>query len=338
MRFAAPVLSLSKGSPHPRPLPKGSARTAFHVNGASMINYKHLQYFHAVAKAGAVNRAAEKLHLTPQTLSGQLGQFETRLGVDLFRRSGRRLELTEAGQMVLSYAEELFQVGHELEQALLDSREARRPPFRVGIANVVPKAIAYRLLAPALALAEPVQLICREERLERLLAELAIHRLDMVLADRPLPPGVDVKGYSHLLGECGVALFATPALAASLTGPFPETLKGAPMLLPGEDSALRGPLMRWLERHELAPQIIGEFDDSALMKAFGEAGAGVFPAPVIMSKELQGRYGMIELCQIQAIRERFFVISTERRLSHPTVIAVREAAQNWNEGHADRLE
>lgn len=293
-----------------------------------MINFKHLHYFLAVAKAGAINRAAESLHLTPQTLSGQLTQFEQRLGVSLFRRVGRRLELTETGHLALSYAEELFQVSAELEDVLRGSQEERAFPFRVGIADVVPKSIAHRLLAPALALPEPVRLVCREDRLNPLLAELAIHRLDMVLADRPMPPGLDVKGYSHPLGECGVAFFATPDLAARLPGGFPRLLDGAPLLMPGEDSALRVPLMRWLERGSLRPRIIAEFDDSALMKAFGKAGSGVFPAPAAISQEMENQYGVVKLGETLDLRERFFVISVERRITHPAVRAVSEGARS----------
>src|SRR5574340_1263987 len=177
-----------------------------------MLNYKHLYYFRAVAKAGALNRAAEKLHLTPQTLSGQISAFETRLGVALFRRSGRRLELTDAGRTALIYADDIFQVGAELEDALQNRLAPRAHPFRVGIADVVPKAIAYQLLAPALALPEPVKLVCREDRLEQLAAELSISRLAMVLADRPLPTSMDIKGYSHPLGECGIAFVAARSL------------------------------------------------------------------------------------------------------------------------------
>lgn len=292
-----------------------------------MLNFKHLYYFHAVAKAGAINRAAEKLHLTPQTLSGQLTQFEQRLGVALFRRAGRRLELTETGRLALSYAEELFQVGAELEEALSGRQEERAFPFRVGIADVVPKSIAHRLLAPALALPEPVRLVCREDRLDRLLGELAVHRLDMVLADRPMPPGMDVKGYSHPLGECGITFFAAPELAARLTGAFPGHLDGAPLLIPGEDSALRAPLMRWLERGNLRPRIVGEFDDSALMKAFGKAGAGVFPAASVTLQAVEEQYGVVALGESKEIKERFFAISVERRIVHPSVRAVSEGAR-----------
>ncbi|MEW5771453.1 MAG: transcriptional activator NhaR [Pseudomonadota bacterium] len=291
-----------------------------------MLNFKHLHYFHAVAKAGAINKAAERLHLTPQTLSGQLTQFEQRLGVELFRRSGRRLELTETGRLALSYADELFQVSAELEQALRNRREARVFPFRVGISDVVPKSIAHHLLAPALTLPEAVHLVCREDRLERLLGELAIHRLDMVLADRPMPPGMDVRGYSHPLGECGVAFFATAGLAAGLRGDFPACLDGAPLLMPGEDSALRAPLMRWFERQGAHPRIVGEFDDSALMKAFGKEGAGVFSAPAVTAREVTAQYGVVLLGETRELKERFFAISVERRVTHPAVLAILDAA------------
>ncbi|MFO7542856.1 MAG: transcriptional activator NhaR [Thiobacillus sp.] len=292
-----------------------------------MLNYKHLYYFRTVAKTGAINRAAEKLHLAPQTLSGQISVFEERLGVALFRRTGRRLELTDAGRTTLTYADEIFHVGAELEEALQNRSAARVHPFRVGIADVVPKTIAYQLLAPALALAEPVKLVCKEDRLEQLAAELSIHRLDMVLADRPLPSSMDIKGYSHPLGECGVAFLATRAIADALGPDFPANLHGIPMLIPGEDSALRAPLLRWFERHDIQPTIVGEFDDSALMSAFGQAGAGVFPAAQTTVQDMMRQYDVVEIGQTRDIRERFFAISVERRISHPAVLAVSEAAR-----------
>ena len=292
-----------------------------------MINYRQLHYFWSVAKFGGVTRAAEQLHLTPQTLSGQISQLEGNLGISLFRRTGRRMELTDAGRMALTYADEIFHIGSEMEEALRDSHKERPFLFRVGIVDVVPKSIAYQLLAPTLAMQEPVHLVCREAPLDRLLAEMAIHRLDMVLADRPMPPGMDVKGYSHPLIECDVAFFAAPNLAAELAGRFPENLDGAPLLIPGEDSALRVPLMRWLDRHSLHPRIVGEFDDSALMKAFGKAGAGIFPAPAATSEETELQYGVINLGISHELRERFFAISVERRLTHPAVRAVSEGAQ-----------
>lgn len=292
-----------------------------------MINYKHLHYFVSVARSGGVMRAAERLHLTPQTLSGQISQFEERLGVALFRRVGRRLELTETGKLALSYAEEIFQTGAELEDLLKNGAEERFVTFRVGIADVVPKFIAHRLLAPVLGLPGAVRLICQEDRLERLLADLAIHRLDMVLADRPMPPGTEIKGYSHPLGESGVAFMAAPALAARLTGGFPDCLDGAPLLLPGRDSALHGALPRWLERQGKRVHVVGEFDDSALMKAFGEAGAGVFPTPAASVLDVTAHYQIVSLGETEEIRERFFLISAERRLTHPAARAVSENAR-----------
>ena len=293
-----------------------------------MLNYRHLYYFWSVAKCGGITRASERLHLTPQTLSGQLGQFEQQLGTPLFRRTGRRMELTESGELALSYAEEIFLVGAELEEMLARRPEQRLAPFRVGISDAVPKTIAHRLLSPALHLSEPVRLICREDRLARLLAELAIHHLDMVLADRPLPANMDVKGYSHPLGQCGVAFLAAPAVAARLSGSFPAKLDGAPLLLPGEDSALRTPLLRWLERQNVRPRIVGEFDDSGLMKTFGQSGRGIFPAPTARAGEVERQYNTVTIGQTDDIQERFFAISVERLLTHPAVLAVSEGARH----------
>lgn len=292
-----------------------------------MFNYRQLHYFWSVAKAGGIARGAEQLHLTPQTISGQISLLEENLGVALFRRTGRRLELTEAGRLALSYADEIFQVGNELEETLRNRHEERTFLFRVGIADVVPKTIAYRLMAPALSLPEPVRLVCREDKFELLLAELAIHRLDMVLADRPLPPGMDVKGYSHRLGECGVTFLATPALAAKLEGKFPHQLNAAPLLIPGEDSVVQAPLLRWLRGQDIHPRIVGEFDDGALMKSFGQAGAGVFPAPTAIAAEVAAEYGLVLLGSTEVVKDRFFIITVERKLSHPAALAVSEAAQ-----------
>ncbi|MEW5891595.1 MAG: transcriptional activator NhaR [Pseudomonadota bacterium] len=292
-----------------------------------MLNYKQLHYFWSVAKAGGIARASERLHLTPQTISGQIALLEESLGVQLFRRVGRRLELTETGQLALSYADEIFQVGGELEEMLRSQPVGRPFLFRVGIADVVPKAIAYHLLAPATQLPEPVRMVCREDKLERLLAELAIHRLDLVLADSPLPPQTEVKGYSHRLGQCGIRFFASPALAARLRGGFPGRLDGAPMLIPGEGTAMRGQLLRWFEAQSIRPRIVGEFDDSALMKAFGAGGSGVFPAPAVLTGEVVRQYKVKELGGTEAVQEHFYAISAERRLRHPAVVAISEAAR-----------
>jgi len=293
----------------------------------TMFNYRQLYYFQAVAKAGGIARAGEQLHLTPQTMSGQIAQLEDRLGVALFRRAGRRLELTEAGRLALSYADEIFHVGSEMEQALRNWHAERPFLFRVGVADVVPKSITYRLLAPALALPEAVHLVCREDKLQSLLGELAIHRLDIVIADGPMPPGMDVKGYSHRLGECGLTFLAAPALAATLHGEFPRSLHGAPLLLPGEDSAVRALLLRWLRGAGIHPRVVGDFDDGALMKAFGQAGAGAFAVPEVIAEEVMAQYGVLALGATDAVRERFYLITVERRITHPAARVVSEAAR-----------
>lgn len=291
-----------------------------------MLNYKQLHHFWSVARAGGVVRASERSGLAPQTLSGQIAALEASLGVTLFRRRGRGLALTETGQMVLDYAEEIFRVGSELEEALRSRAAGRTLPFRVGIADVVPKAIAWVLLAPAMRLPEPVRIVCRENKLERLLGELAIHKLDVVLADGPLPGQMDVRGYSHKLGESTISFFAAPALADALEGPFPGCLAGAPMLIPGSDAAVRRPLMQWLEEHRIAPRVIGEFDDNALMKAFGEGGIGVFPATTLIAEEICRQHRVRCIGEAATVREAYYAISVERRISHPATLAVSRSA------------
>ncbi|PKO51060.1 MAG: transcriptional activator NhaR [Betaproteobacteria bacterium HGW-Betaproteobacteria-20] len=292
-----------------------------------MLNYKHLYYFWQVARAGSIARASEHLELTPQTLSGQIGLLEESLETTLFRRIGRGLELTETGRLALSYADEIFEVGAEMEQALSGGTIQRTMQFRVGIADVMPKSIVYNLLAPAMALAEPIKIICREDKLERLLGELAMHRLDLVLSDRPMLPEMDVKGYSHKLGECGVSFFATPALAEQYGKNFPAGLDHAPLLVPGADTAMRGRLMRWLSSKNITPRIVGEFDDSALKKAFGQAGVGIFTAPSVIASEIEKQYGVVALGQVDEVVDYYYAISVERRFSHPAVVAISEAAQ-----------
>lgn len=292
-----------------------------------MLNYRQLYYFWSVARAGGIARAAEQLHLTPQTLSGQIAQLESSLGVSLFQRAGRRLELTEAGRQTLPYAEDIFQMGGELEEHLRNRQEERLSLFRVGLADALPKSIAYRLLAPALDLPDPVRLVCRENKLERLLADLAIHRLDMVLADKPIPAMMEVKGFSHRLGECGLSFLATAEVAQRFNGVFPRSLHGAPLLIPGEDSATRGPLLRWLRGQDIHPRLVGEFDDGALMKAFGQAGAGIFPAPAAIANELAGESNLVVLGSTDAVKDHFFLITVQKRISHPAALAISEAAQ-----------
>lgn len=291
-----------------------------------MLNFRQLHYFWKVAKSGGVTRAAEQLHLTPQTISGQLAEFEESVGSALFRRVGRRMELTAAGRLALSHADEIFQIGSELEQLLRHHRSSGDLPLRVGLADSVPKSMAYRLLAPALALPEPVCLTCTEDKLERLFADLAIHRLELVIADRPLPPDLGVRGYSHDLGQHPVELFGVPELAAAVRGGLPEALEAAPLLLPGENAAVFGALSHWFATHRVVPRVVGRFDDSALMKAFGRAGAGLFPAPSVLASELRQQFGVESAGVLAGVQMRYFAISVERRLTHPAVVAIREAA------------
>jgi len=294
-----------------------------------MINYKHLHYFWVVAKEGSIARAGERLHLTPQTISGQLGLLERNFGEPLFARVGRNLELTETGRLVLSYADEIFSLGSELEEMVRNFPDGRPLMFKVGVADVVPKSIAYRLLAPALQLPEPVRIVCREGAIDSLLAELAVHRVDLVIADGPIPPGVDVRGFNHPLGDCGISFFAIPRLARKLGKGFPRSLSGAPLLLPGEMTVLRNRLVQWFDRLHIHPRIVGEFDDSALMKAFGQTGAGVFIAPTPIAKEVEKQYGVIVIGQTDEVREQFYAISVERKISHPAVAAITETAREW---------
>ncbi|WP_332672873.1 transcriptional activator NhaR [Aromatoleum sp.] len=293
-----------------------------------MLNYKQLHHFWSVARAGGIVRASERSGLAPQTLSGQIGALEASLGTTLFHRRGRGLVLTETGQMVLDYAEEIFRVGSELEEALRSRAAGRAIPFRVGIADVVPKAIASVLLAPSMDLPEAVRIVCRENKLERLLGELAIHKLDVVLADSPMPDRMDVRGYSHKLGESTISFFAAPALAASLGPQFPACLDRAPMLIPGADAAVRRPLLQWFEAQRVAPRIVGEFDDSALMKAFGERGVGVFPATTLIADEICHQHGVRRLGEADGVREAYYAISVERRISHPATLAISRSGLN----------
>ena len=291
------------------------------------LNFRHLRYFWVVAKAGGVARASERLHLTPQTISGQIGVFEDLLGYQLFARKGRRLELTDAGRVTLSYADEIFTLGEELEGVLRSPAEGRPRQFRAGVADAVPKVVAYQLLEPAVRLPGPLRIVCREGKLASLLADLAVHRLDIVIADSPIPVAVNVKGFSHLLGECGLTFFATAKLARKHKAPFPRALDGAPLLLPGEQAAVRPKLIRWLDEQRVRPRIVGEFDDGALLKAFGRAGTGIFTAPSAIAKQVCQQYGVVAIGRTEAVTEAFYAISVERRLTHPAVVAISSAAR-----------
>ncbi|GAB3545079.1 transcriptional activator NhaR [Noviherbaspirillum agri] len=293
----------------------------------SALNYKHLHYFWVVAKCGGIGRASEQLHLTPQTISGQISLLEESLGYKLFNRIGRRLELNESGRMVFSYADEIFSLGEELEE-MLRHRPGERPlQFTVGVADSVQKSIAYMLLEPALKLPETLRIVCREGKLATLLAGLAIQGLDLVIADGPMPANSNVRGYNHLLGECGVRFLAAPALARQYKKGFPQSLDNAPFLLPGEDAAVRPRLLKWFEKERVRPRIAGEFDDGALMKEFGEAGAGIFAVPALVAPQVARQYGVQEIGRSDTVIEQFYAISVERRLSHPAVVAISAAAR-----------
>ena len=291
------------------------------------LNFKHLRYFWMVAKAGSIARAGEQLHLTPQSISGQLTTLEEALGVALFQRSGRNLELTETGLRALSYADEIFTLGDELLDMLRDPPAQKPLVFKVGIADVVPKSVAYRLVEPALRIAEPVRLVCREGPLDSLLAELALHRLDMVIADRAMPASVNIRAYNHFLGESGLSVFAAAGLAASLAGSFPACIDNAPFLLPGADVAMRPQLMQWFDAQRIRPRVIGEFDDSALLKAFGQAGSGLFVAPTAIADYVCTQYGVQTVGAIETVREQLYAITTQRRITHPAVVAVSQVAR-----------
>jgi LysR family transcriptional activator of nhaA len=292
------------------------------------LNFKHLRYFWMVAKTGSIARAGEQLHLTPQSISGQLHEFEETLGTKLFRRAGRGLEVTEAGRRILSYAEQIFTIGDALLDVLHDQTSKNIQPFHIGIADSVSKSVVCRLLEPALHIKEPVRMICREGRLSALLADLSVHRLDMVIADRSMPTNLNVRGYSHLLGECGLTVFASATMTEQLTGKFPALLNNAPFLLPGEDVAIRPRLLQWLDKNDLRPRIVGEFDDSALIKAFGQEGAGLFVAPTAIADQVCRQYNVVAVGRIDSVVEQLYAITTERRLKHPAIVAINKAGRD----------
>jgi LysR family transcriptional activator of nhaA len=291
------------------------------------LNYHHLLYFWTVANEGSIARACEKLLLAQPTISGQLRALERSLGDKLFARSGRGLVLTETGQTVYRYADEIFSLGKELADTLKGRPTGRPLRLRVGVADVLPKIVSYRLLEPALHLTEPVQIICREGKPDRLLAELSLHGLDIVLTDAPVGPSVKVRAFSHLLGECGVSIVAAAELAKRLRKRFPQSLDGAPFLLPTDNTVLRRSLDQWFEAKGIRPVIRAECEDSALLKAFGQDGSGAFSVPSVVEKEVCRQYRVNPIGRVEEVKERFFAISVERKLKHPAVVAISDAAR-----------
>ena len=292
------------------------------------LNYSHLDYFWTVAREGSIARASESLHLTPQTISGQLKLLDEAVGQALFNRVGRRLVLSDMGKVVFEYADEIFAIGAELASVVRGNHASGPKSLAVGIVNSMPKLIAERIIAPAITAEEPIRVRCHEASLEQLLSELAVHKLDLVLSDQPVPDGLNLKAYNHRLGTSGLSFFVQRRQARRYRGRFPYSLSEAPMLLPSPNSALRRRLDDWFENHELSPRIVGEFDDSALLKAFGEAGAGVFAGPSVIEEEICRMYRTSVIGQTDEIRERFYAISPERRLKHTAVVLITDIARS----------
>ncbi len=292
------------------------------------LNYNHLYYFWSVAREGSIAKASKSLHLTPQTISGQLKLLEEAIGEPLFSRVGRGLVLSETGHVVQQYAEEIFSLGAELAGRVRDKSASNPLTLNVGIVNSIAKLIAYQLLSPALEMENALRVICYEGDLENLLADLSVHRLDIVLSDRPIPPGLGVKAFNHSLGQSSVSFFCRASRAANYKRNFPQSLNGAPVLLPLPTNPLRRQLEDWFAAEKLAPRVIAEFDDSALMKAFGRAASGLFPAPQAISSEIEDMYDVVRIGSVEQLTENFYAISPERKVRHPAVAVITETAKS----------
>ncbi|MDH4042037.1 MAG: transcriptional activator NhaR [Gammaproteobacteria bacterium] len=291
------------------------------------LNYNHLLYFWTVAREGSIAKATQCLHLTPQTISGQLKLLEESVGEPLFHRVGRGLAMTETGHMVYQYADEIFTLGAELTSRVKTGRVVLPALLAVGIVNSIPKLIASRILQPVLQTEIAIRLVCREGALEALLGDLAVHQLDMVLSDRPIPSGLSVKAFSHALGSSEIALFAKKGSTRQYEKDFPQSLDKAPILLPTMDNPIRRALDEWFDQEGISPTMVAEFEDSALMKAFGEAGNGIFPAPAAISDEVEQMYRCRRIGQAIPVVEKYYAISPERKLKHPAVLQVIENAR-----------
>ena len=291
------------------------------------LNYHHLYYFWVVAREGSVVRASAHLRLAQSTISGQIHSLEKALGEQLFTQVGRHLQLTDVGQVVYRYADEIFTLGRDLLGTLRGQPTAHPLRVVVGITDVLPKRLVYRLLQPALHQTTPVRLVCHEWEFAHLLAELALRRVDVVLADMPLSPGITVRAFNHLLGSCGVSFCATPSLAAAYRAGFPQSLDGAPVVLPTSNTNLRLALDHWFAAQGLHPVVVGECEDSALLWVFGEEGVGLFPVPTILEAEIQQHLGVEVLGRVSAVQQRVYAITTERQPKHPATVAIVESAR-----------
>lgn len=292
------------------------------------LNYHHLFYFWIVAKEGSIARATQTLRLAQPTISAQIRTLEDHLGEKLFERRGRGLVLTEMGRLIQRYADEIFTLGRELQEVVKGRPTGRPLRLTVGVSDVIPKLVAHHLLEPALSGPAPVHLVCLEDRTDRLLAALAVHELDIVLADEPIAPLSHIRGFNHLLGECGITILGTPELASAHRRRFPKSLDGAPFLLPTVNTTVRRALDQWFESQGVRPRVVAEFEDSALLKTFAQAGHGLFAVPNVIEREIAKQYGVRALGRIDTVRERFYAISVERRLQHPAVVALTEAARS----------
>lgn len=291
------------------------------------INYNHLYYFWIVAREGGMVRAAEELMVSQPTISSQVKELETALRTRLFDRVGRGLKLTEAGRIAYNFANEIFSLGQEMANALEHQPVGRPLKLAVGILDVLPKVIVQKMLEPATRLEHPLRLICREDKADRLLSDLAARRTDMVLSDAPIGTAVQVEGFNHLLGESGISFFGSDELASRLKKGFPKSMNGAPMLLPTDHTQVRRSLNHWFDSKRIHPIVAGEFDDSALMFWFGQSGAGVFPAPSVIEGKIQREYGVRLIGRAADARERFYAISLESRPTHPAVVAILGASR-----------
>jgi LysR family transcriptional regulator, transcriptional activator of nhaA len=292
------------------------------------LNYHHLLYFWVVAREGGLVPAGKVLRLSHPTLSAQIHALEDQLGEKLFTKVGRKLALTEMGRVVYRYAGEIFTLGREMVDTVQGRSTGKPLRLDVGIVDVVPKLVVRRLLQPALGLVAPVRLVCREGSNEELLADLAMHTLDLVISDAPVPPGSTIRAFHHPLGETGLSFFATRRLAEAHRRGFPRSLDGAPMLLPLESFSLRRGLDHWFDRHDLRPRVVAEFEDSALLNVFGADGAGIFPAPTAVEQEVMREHGVQLVGRTDQVRERFYAITVERRLKNPAVVAISDAARH----------
>ncbi len=291
------------------------------------LNYHHLLYFWAVAKHGSERRAAEVLRLAQPTVSEQIHTLERTLGERLFIRSGRQLVLTEVGRLAFRYAEHIFALGQDLLHAVHGRRHGRDVGLVVGIADAVPKVLASRLLKPAFTAVPNGRLVCWQGTLDRLLADLTVLGLDLVIADLPAPPGTKTATHNHVMGESGVTLFGTAQLAARYRKGFPRSLDGAPLLVPTPNTRLRQLMDEWLVRGHLQPIIVGEFEDSAMLKAFGREGYGLFPGSTMVERDICRQYGAVVVGRLRSVTQRFYAVTVDRRLDHPAVSAIVKTAR-----------